>query len=319
MAASGALTTSKLIASIKRRAMIPTGQDTFTVQDLIDFANEEMMIGIVPTLLRLKEDYLTFDEITPILPNQSKYTIPERALGNKLREVSYMISDGNEYEMAQLAVDDRYTFLVNSIENTNWRRFYMEGSDVVLFPQVGNNPQGSLRFFYHIRPNVLVTDAEVATITNIDRTTGIITLSNAPTNFGVAQKYDFIRARSPHNVISIDAISTAYSSGTKSITFAVANIPTSLVVGDYIGLAGESAIPNIPTELHSILAQRVAQRVLEALGDTAGLQNASAKLQEMESQMLIMLSERVDGAVRKVVQRNNLLGKRSRLSRRGII
>lgn len=310
MAASGALTTKKLIASIKRRCMIPISQDTFTEADLIDFLNEEMMIGIVPKLMQLKEEYLVFNESVTILANVSSYTLPERALGNKLREASYVDSQGNEYELSQIAVDDRYQMNSNLQESGNWKKFYMEGSDLCLFPDVGPSPTGSIKFFYHIRPGTLVADAEVAVISSINRTTGVILLANAPTKFAAGTDFDFVRARSPHNIISIDNTASAYSTGTKTITFAVADIPATLQAGDYIAAAGESCIPSVPTELHSILAQRVAQRVLEALGDSAGLQNATAKLAEMESNMMIMLASRVEGAPRKIVSKNNIMKRR---------
>ena len=38
------LNTTSLLKSIKRRAMVPDNQNTFSDQDLIDFINEEMMI-----------------------------------------------------------------------------------------------------------------------------------------------------------------------------------------------------------------------------------------------------------------------------------
>jgi hypothetical protein len=80
-------------------------------------------------------------------------------------------------------------------------------------------------------------------------------------------------------------------------------------------VAGESCIPNVPTELHAILAQRVACRVLEAIGDTQSLQNANSKLQEMEGKAGVILDSRVEGAVHKVVNRGVLRNIRGRFSR----
>jgi hypothetical protein len=86
------------------------------------------------------------------------------------------------------------------------------------------------------------------------------------------------------------------------------NIPVELEVGDYMPLAGQTMVPNVPTELHMILAQRVAQRVMEALGDTEGLSNATAKVAEMEDKMSTMMTSRVEGAPRKVVNRSSMTG-----------
>jgi hypothetical protein len=302
------LTTSQLLKSIKRRAMVPDNQSTFSDQDLIDFMNEEMMIGLVPTVLQMKHEYLIFKQIVSIVGNKSNYVVPERALGSKLREVCYQDNVGNEYEMSQIAVDDRYDYLANVVEISAFRRFYMSGSDLMLFPSVGANATGNLAFYYYIRPNTLVKDNEIATISNIDRTTGNITLSNIPTAFNVQQQYDFIRAKSPHNILSIDKSITALNTSTKVLTVNPSDIPYDLIVGDHIGIASQSCIPNIPTELHSMLAQRVAQRIMEAIGDTQGLANATAKLQEMEQKTGSLLDSRCEGAPRKVVSRALLTG-----------
>jgi len=321
MITKGALTTNGLLKSIKRRAMVPTSQDTFTDADLIDIMNEEITIGIVPVILQQKDEYLIFQEERLIIPEVSNYAVPERALFNKLREVSYKLDDqgGTEYEMTQIAVDDKYTYLINAVENSNWRRFYMEGGDLVLFPKVSVSPRGSLVFYYYMRPNMLVPDAEVATILNIDTVSGIITFNTTlPKKFTSGTQYDFIKAKSPHVIIDIDKVALNANVSGRTITFDPADIPQSLAVGDMVALAGESCIPNVPTELHSVLAQRVAQRVLEAIGDTQGLTNASNKLSEMEAKMAIGLDNRVEGAPRKAVNRHGTLRQRRGITRGGM-
>lgn len=318
------LTTTGLLKSIKRRAMVPDNQNTFTDQDFIDLLNEEMMIGMVPSILQMKEEYFIFKQVVPLVAEKSNYAVPERALASKLRELCFKDTPdkntGNEYEMTQIAVDDRYTGLSNgtgSSDFTGFRRFYMMGSDVVLHPSVGPAPYGGLAFYYYIRPNSLVKDSSVATVTAINRTTGEITLSSLPsgytlyeagTNNSVLTKFDFVRAKSPHNILDIDIVSSNINTSTKVITVDVNDIPKDLAVGDFMSLAGQTPIPNIPTELHMVLAQRVSQRIMEALGDTEGLNNASAKLSEMENKLTTMLDNRVEGAPRKVVNRALMTG-----------
>lgn len=318
------LTTTAMLKSIKRRAMVPDNQNTFSDQDFIDFMNEEMLISMVPAIMQLKEEYFIFRQVTALVAEKSKYPVPERALGSKLRELCYRDTStanfGNEYEMTQIAIDDRYTGLSNgtgSSDFTGFRRFYMLGNDVVLHPNVGPNPYGALAFYYYLRPNSLVKDNAVASITNIDRTTGDITLSSLPsgyslyvsgTNNSVATLFDFVKAKSAHNILDIDIPINSISTTTKIVNVTPASIPKDLEVGDYMPLAGQTCIPNIPTELHAVLAQRVAQRVLEALGDTEGLNNATAKVMEMESKLSTMLDNRVEGAPRKVVNRALMTG-----------
>ena len=396
------LTTSALLKSIKRRAMIPDNQNTFTDQDFIDLMNEEMMIGLVPSILQMKEEYFIFNQVVPLIAEKSNYPIPERALASKIRELCFRDSSqlvtvsantveslsitagnttingfttetlstvnvgdfvsgtsipehcivfskgtnfivvsfpptetdasidlifsryspykANEYEMTQIAVDDRYTGLSNgtgSADFTGFRRFYLMGNDVILHPSVGPTPHGSLSFYYYLRPNSLVKDSAVATITALDKTTGNITLSSIPSGYSVyvagsnntvATTFDFIKAKSAHNILDIDLTINSVNSTTKVINMDPYKIPKDLEVGDYIALAGQTCIPNIPTELHMVLAQRVAQRALEALGDTEGLNNAANKIAEMENKLTTMIDNRVEGSPRKVVNRALMTG-----------
>lgn len=316
------LTTSEMLKSIKRRALVPDNQNTFTDQDFIDLMNEEMMISLVPSVLQTKEEYFIYKEIIPLIADKSNYPIPERALANKLREICFVdnISSPprNEYEMTQIAVDDRYTGLSNgtgSSDFTGFRRFYLLGSDIILHPSVGPSPYGGLAFYYYLRPNTLVKDSAVATITNINRTTGDITLSVIPSGYGIASpgsnqpiRYDVIKSKSPHNILKINLTINSLNTTTKVVNMTTSEIPLDLEIGDYFALAGQSCIPNIPTELHSVLAQRVAQRILEAMGDTEGLTNATNKIQEMEAKMSSMLDNRVEGSPRKIVNRALMTG-----------
>jgi hypothetical protein len=318
---NGGLTTNALLKSIKRRAMIPDNQNTFTDQDFIDLMNEEMMIGLVPSILQMKEEYFIFREVVPLVSDKSNYPIPERALASKIRELCFRDvpsgQNANEYEMTQIAVDDRYTGLSNgtgSADFTGFRRFYLMGNDIVLHPSVGPAAYGALAFYYYIRPNSLVKDSSVASITSIDRNAGIITVSSIPLGYTTSSssnesvKYVFVKSRSAHNIIDINITLNSINSSTKTITLDSAKIPKDLEVGDYLTLAGQTCIPNIPTELHMVLAQRVAQRVLEAIGDTEGLNNASAKIAEMENKLTTMMDNRVEGSPRKVVNRALMTG-----------
>ena len=325
MAIKTGMTVSEIIKSIKSRMMLPEANSTFSDDDLIAFMNEEMLIGLVPSILQMKDDYLTAKAIVNINSPQIKYPLPERALGNKLRDVAYSSDGINEYEMSQINSDEKYSGVGMTTNTGYMRQFYMQGDSIVLYPDINSTVQGFLYFYYYMRPNTLVKDAAVATISNIDRTAGTITVSNLPTTYTISSTYDFVKRNSPHSIMTkidntaaIDIIVTNIQTSAKVITLSNAkDIPAALQVGDYISLAGESCVPNVPTELHMILAQRVACRVLEAIGDSAGLANADKKLQEMEGKTGILLDSRVEGAVHKVKNRGTTRTIRGRSFGRG--
>ncbi len=303
-----AFTSNTLINSVKIRAQIPTNQATFRVEDFLQLANEEMVIGVVPSVLQLHEDHYLTEEELALVDDTSHYAIPYRSIGNKLRDVKFKDSGGNIYEMVRIDIERTVDFNNTAITNaSSYRNYYIQGNEIVLWPQLAGAANGSLLLSYYIRPNQLVKESRAGLITDIDRDSGIITLDSFPSNFTSSIQYDFIMYKSPHKLLSYDVDASGVSSVQSTITFDPDDIPSGLVVGDYVMQAEETIIPQLPTELHMVLAQRVACRCLEALGDTQGLANANTKLQEMEFKTGIIIDNRVEGSPQKVVNRTGFL------------
>lgn len=287
------LTSTTLIANIKMRALIPSNQKTFLDNDFLALANDEIDIGIVPNILSFHEEYFTFEESVPLVANQSNYSIPYRAIGNKFRDLAYKDAQGNLQKMTRIPPEDRVKY--QSGNQNSAVAFYIRGNDVVLVPNIGSSPTGSLVVIYYFRPNDLVTSDRVSTITGINRTTGVISVDQVSNNIVSGNLIDLLQAKSGHRTCAYDiSVINADNIG-NTITLSTSNIPSDLVVGDHIASAGECMIPQIPSDLHSVLAQRVAARCLEALGDTQGLTNANTKLQEMEAKTGSLIDNRSEG------------------------
>jgi hypothetical protein len=94
-------------------------------------------------------------------------------------------------------------------------------------------------------------------------------------------------------------------------------VPSRLNINDVIALPEETTIPQIPIELHAMLAQRVSMRCLEALGDAAGLQAAAAKLVDMESKTAALIDNRVESAPIKISPRHTPIKRATSTNRRG--
>jgi hypothetical protein len=79
------------IESVKKRATVPTSQITFTDDDIIRFANEDMDENMTPLVMSVREEfYVTDAELTPeeVGNNEKRVEVPERAFGSKVRLVS---------------------------------------------------------------------------------------------------------------------------------------------------------------------------------------------------------------------------------------
>lgn len=301
---SSYLTTDTLIESVKRRAHIPESQVTFQDEDFLAFANEEMMIGLVPAIMKMHEEFYVFPVNVSLVASQSNYGIPDRAVGSKLRAAFFRDSSSNVQELARIDPSDLAFYQQNS-SSFYPKAFYLENNDLILVPDVSPSPTGVLILKIFLRPNQLVAASRIATIESIDTSTGDIIVDSVPSVFTTAATYDFIEVNRGHKCKAIDTAVVTINSTLRTITFAPADLPSSLNVGDQIALAGETMIPQMPDDLHSILAQRVACRCLEAQKDLEGLQAANAKLQEMETNLGMLIDNRTEGQPKKV---NNLRG-----------
>lgn len=391
-------TSDELIAAVKRKISFPISQVTFTEDDILEFANEEMAISQVPAVLSYHEEYFSFTTEHPLVNNRARYPIPDRAIGMKLRDVFYKDSNGNLLEMTRVSQDDRAYFDRNVGTGEAIHKFYLEGNDLVLVPAPSTGATGSLLFVYYLKPNQLVRDSRAAVITGFceditvdnsavvagdtvtindqvftavastpsanefeigansietatnlknsilnngvlsnvsngtpftavvnltytDKSTTITTnnssgfsfpstqcvvFSSIPSGvFSSGSKIDFLKTGGGHRTYAIDV--EIQSVSTETMEFLTTDIPDDLKVGDYVCLAHECIIPQIPSELHPGLAERTCARILSALGDSEGLNQVNSKIQEIQVREGNLIDNRVEGAPQKITARNSML------------
>jgi len=408
------MTSNDIIEAVKRKIAFPVSQNTFSEEDILRFANEEMFISQVPSVLQYHEEYFVYRVQTPLVSNISRYSIPDRAIGMRLRDLMWADSAGNFFEMTRISADDKAFFQRNIGANQAIHKFYIENNDVVLTPSVIGDPTGFLNFFIFMRPNQLVknerartiqsftqditvvdnsalvagdkititiatqspnptpTDITIvvgvnaaATATNIqaaitsaaiegvtasvsgpivtctfdDITTSFVALNETAISissqlgftfgtelaslFSVGSKIDFLQTKPGHKTYVFDIRVKAITNPSVGVYVLKVNrsdllIPLStgynfppliagIQTGDYICLAGESIIPQLPPDLHNMLAEKTAARILASLGDQAGLAMANDKIKEMEYRQGTLLNDRVDGAPQKITSRHSIL------------
>jgi hypothetical protein len=287
----------------------------------LSFADEEIELKLLPSILAVKEEFYVTAATIPLVQNQNDYEIPYRAVGNKVRSVFYQQTPGNLISLAHIPIEHMNLYTSDAYPY-QFAGFMLENDHLRLLPTIGSGQVGSLIVRYYLRPNSIVPMSRGALIRSIDRTTGVIEVSNGatgantvPLNITINDEIDFIKGKSTNKTYSFDISPASVSASGGTITFDPNNIPDQLVVGDWICNAGETVIPQVPPELHVMLAQAVAYRVLESLGDTQGLANANQKLAEMEQKLLSVIDSRVESPFRKIALSNGLLN-RSRYRRR---
>lgn len=300
---------NELIESVKVRCLMPVSQLTFQEEDIIRFANEEMDLKMVPNIIRVKEEfYVTSEDVAISSSSNNMFEVPYRAVGSKLRNVQY-VNDNNTHVMSRIQPEE-IPYFESGASDGRQNVFYMKGNYVVLPRRFASN-DGSLRLSYHLAPNKLVLSTRVGVISDIDRvgdgTLGSVTLSNVtfPDNLAASTNVDFLQTRPGFQTYSFDVTVQNSNPTTKQVFINLTDIPDALVVGDHIATAGECIIPQMPVELHSMLAQSIACRVLEAMGDNDNLTRAYEKLRDMENNLFALIDQRTEGNPQKV---NNIRG-----------
>tara|TARA_R110000803_G_scaffold200258_1_gene264545 strand:+ start:432 stop:1634 length:1203 start_codon:yes stop_codon:yes gene_type:complete len=155
-------TSTDLIESVKRKISIPISQVTFTEDDILAFANEEMMISQVPSVMVYHEEYFVATLDVPLVTGTTAYSVPERAIGGKIRDIHYKNTEDNLQEMTQVNLDDRSHFSSGQ-SSAGIHKYYFRGDQVVLVANDTSSLIGDLRFDYFLRPNLLVQETRVAT------------------------------------------------------------------------------------------------------------------------------------------------------------
>lgn len=158
------LTSNELIEVVKRKIMLPLDQNTFSPNDILQFINEEMMISQVPAVMEYHQEYFVYFQKFKLQSNQSRYPIPNRAIGMKLRDLLWSDQNNNLFEMSRINADDKAFWQASTSMNGTTSTFYIEGNDIVLCPAVTYSPSAYLNYYYFLRPNQLVANERAATV-----------------------------------------------------------------------------------------------------------------------------------------------------------
>lgn len=291
--------------------MIPNDTSLYTDQNILDIANEEIDVQLLDKLLSLHEEHLTVHIDVP-RNSEGVYDIPHRAVGNKIRDV-VMITSGTFYEMSQISIGELsdYTY-DNQTFSQGLDKFYVESNQIKLINNTRN--YDTIRIYFYIRPNVLTLEKQSGKITAIvpDGDEIVFKFDKIPDSFTSNSMFDIVGYRTPNKIKcwDIEAVEESANTITKQIRFKKEDIEEyldSITEGDYVCVAEESPVPNIPTEMHPVLAQFTAVHILEAMGDTEALGNAQRRLTSMTRSVMSLVDDRVELAPKKIRPRNGVL------------
>lgn len=313
-----------LLESIKLRIQMPVDQISFSDSDILLLASEEVEMELLPNIMRTREEFYVYCESQTINAT-GRYPIPYRAVGGKVREVFLTSGSGTSkqyFKVGRVSVENIPEYNSDNSNSEEVPLYYVENNDIVFTSSINTLSADSVEIRFYMRPNRLAEKAQTLTVKSINTVTGVIDVeeSQISSNFLANAVIDFIQARPGYKTKGYDVTLVTVSpnvplASQKTITIAPADIPDGLVVGDYIAIAEESPVAQLPQDLQPMLAQTTACRVLEALGDLDNLDRATKKLELMQKRLFNLIEDRTEGNPKKIVNRNGILSSGSRYGR----
>lgn len=305
--------TDVLLPTLRLLPLMPSVQALFTDPNLLTIMTFEMTSKIIPLIDNQAEEYFIHIDDIPYNTSLTAFDIPTRALAGKLRSVSFVDSNNNEVRIPRLRLED----IMSNVNATGlainpalWG-FYLRNNKVVLYLGSTNGGSSSfqyLRLRYVRQPNQLVLSTACGEVTAI--VGDVVTVDAIPATFTTSEEYDLI-SNSPQMFDSLldDATITAIDTMTNEITFTTGTVPSDLQIGDWVCLAGQSPIPQIPyTPGFDLLLQLSAAKCLEIHGDTQGFNVAMSQAADMKNYFISVITPRVDGNVIRLTTPNSLYG-----------
>lgn len=287
--------TEELIKTIKRACAVPTSQLTYTDEDWTALANDMLQTKVVPLVMSTREEYfVTFEDV--FSPADGVIPFPKQAVGSKLRTVAY-ISQQNPLILINLPrIDLDVVAGVGFYNIWTLAGFYIQGENIVLYPNTSVPTNTPIRLYYYKRTLYLAAPDQYGRVVEVDPLTGTITLDYLPLTWQVGDTLNSVSSEPNFTVTNPLMTVSALSSP----TIIVDNVE-GISVGDYISQEGYSAIPQVPIEAMNYLAQLTAVIALEGLGDREGMAAAEKVAESLKESLLVMISNRVDGSPKKVI------------------
>lgn len=271
-------TTTNLLAAIKNVSHVPQGNSTFTEAQLLSLADMEMRTGVAPKIASCRENYWLTTQSTAI-NSDNVYPLPSKALGSSIVDAKVR-TGGYFIHLSRIEVSEIYS------EQYSVRPAYCYYIEDFILKLLPNNLSGSLVMWYYRVPSQLTGTENCAQITAING--DVATVSSVPSTFTDLPELDIVSQQPGFNVLLKD--SEPASIVGSDITFD--EIPSTVAVGDWICLSGQSCVVQCPLEWIEALVQRVACKIYEIQGYAAKLKTSKTVLMEMEEALMGLVSPR---------------------------
>jgi len=271
---------------------------------LLAYMNDILRSKIVPHLIKLREEYLVHSTRIAVGNTITRYRLPERAVGNRLRDLVFVDASDNRTIISSRHIPrDELPLYPNSGSHpVGWT---MEGNYIQLVPTVGTY-SGFLEMGFYMRPSALVAQTAAGKISAINLASKQVTItgSTLPATFVNGAKMDIHSFKSGAELKVYD-VTISGAPAAQVITFAEV-IDGSVFgtmapeVGDWVCLANESALLQIPDDLIPAVTQGVALRVMVGDRDETKARLIAAILKDQLAESEGIFRDRVESKTPRI-------------------
>jgi len=290
-----------LLEKIKRKGAVPTsGSGSTATAGFLSSVNDCISDHILPLIVRLRENYFSYDDDRTV-NSSGEYAISTRAAGGKIQNVA-LIEGTNRLDLPWISEEE----MTDTDESpVNKPGAYIKGNSVFIKPATSHG-YTTLRISIIREHSTVIESSDAAQITAINTGTKTLTFaaSTIPTTWTTSNTFDLIQANPQFDTLAIDQ---AVSSVTSTTIVFSSTLPTRLAVGDWVALAGETPIIQIPRVLHSLLAQRCANEFLKNSPHTKAYEAGVEAAEKVEKKVVALLSPRIEKEGKSIKNRTGML------------
>lgn len=288
--------TNGLIESVKIDCAVPINQSTWTPTAILAVASKLQLVKIVPLVRTLHAKH--FETFADQAATRSTLSYPIDAGAANRSLVNVAALDVNDRPVKLAPID-----LHQEIDLGAWWRahirthpetgcgYYPQGDRLHFFPEAFD---GTLRLYFHRLPNRLCRSqtvtiqgnsyaAEAVQVVSVNTDTGAITCtaSSVPSTITTSTPVCVVQGTPGFEHRILTATPTAVTSTIVTLGSNIAEVAAAgIVAGDWLQLAGDTAVPQLPLDVHPILSMATAAHILRVMGSPQ-LQAAVAELGEM--------------------------------------
>ncbi len=299
-----ARTTTEFLDSLKSRIIYPANQELLSPATMLSICSNVLQSKMTKTVKASRQNYLLSTAVIPLVANQVFYDVPYRSVVNGCEDVKYLLDDNvTLQDLSLVAVEDLEYYVQGSSYPSG---FYFQSDQIGVVP-TPLNQSGSLKVWYHRRLSRLCQVADAGKILNISG--NIVSVDNAPSTFVAGFVIDFIKSASMPVILEQDVTITNVA-GTQ-LTFATDDIPSRLVVGDWISPAGFTPIIPLMDESFQYFEGLCGIQILNSIGDYEGAARLMEEVKSDQKEIESLLEPRIDGEPEKIVNYHSLLRQKS--------